>query len=73
VGQLQLLDNKGAGDCHIGMGRGSIDFGPVFEWIGSMKTRPIITLEPHKKEDFAASLEFLEQNNFLDILNGFEI
>jgi sugar phosphate isomerase/epimerase len=64
IGQFHLHDNHGARDNHIGLGEGCIDFKPVFDFIQSMPIPPIITLEPHKKEDFAASLDFLEQCRF---------
>ncbi len=60
VGQLHLHDNHGATDNHIGLGKGCIDFKPVFELIHTLPAPPIITLEPHKKEDFSASLAYLE-------------
>ena len=64
VGQMHLHDNHGTRDNHIGLGQGCIDFNAVFDFINTLKTQPIITLEPHKKEDFAASLSYLEQCNF---------
>jgi sugar phosphate isomerase/epimerase len=60
VGQFHLHDNHGARDNHIGLGEGCIDFKSVFDFIHAMPRPPIITLEPHKKEDFEASLNFLE-------------
>jgi sugar phosphate isomerase/epimerase len=64
IGQFHLHDNHGTRDNHIGLGEGCIDFKTVFDFISSMQPPPIITLEPHKKEDFAASLNFLEQCRF---------
>ena len=63
VGQLHLHDNHGARDNHVGLGQGCIDFSAVFDFINTLKTPPIITLEPHKKEDFTASINFLEQSH----------
>jgi sugar phosphate isomerase/epimerase len=64
VGQFHLHDNHGERDSHFGLGEGCIDFKAVFDFIKSMQIPPIITLEPHKKEDFAASLNYLEQCDF---------
>jgi sugar phosphate isomerase/epimerase len=64
VGQFHLHDNHGARDNHIGLGEGCIDFSPVFNFINAMQPPPILTLEPHKKEDFVASLKFLAQCRF---------
>jgi len=64
VGQFHLHDNHGARDNHVGLGEGCIDFKPVFDFINTLSPPPILTLEPHKKEDFAASLSYLEQCDF---------
>jgi sugar phosphate isomerase/epimerase len=64
IGQFHLHDNHGARDNHIGLGEGCIDFKSVFDFIQALQPPPILTLEPHKKEDFAASLSFLEQRKF---------
>ena len=67
IGQFHLHDNCGDHDSHLGMGKGNIDFRPVFEFINARSTKPVITLEPHQKEDFLASLVFLEQTDFLSL------
>jgi len=68
IGQLHLHDNHGDHDSHLGMGQGSIDFDPLFEYIKHMTEKPVITLEPHEQEDFIASLAFLEQSDFLSLM-----
>lgn len=65
IGQLHLHDNFGDHDSHLGMGKGSIDFAILFEYIRHMTPKPVITLEPHEKEDFMASLSYLEHSDFL--------
>lgn len=65
IGQLHLHDNHGDHDSHLGMGKGSIDFGLLFGYVRHMKKTPIITLEPHQREDFITSLSFLEQSEDL--------
>jgi sugar phosphate isomerase/epimerase len=69
IGQLHLHDNNGDHDSHLGMGKGTINFGILFEAIRLMKTKPVITIEPHEKEDFIASLNYLEQSNFLSLFS----
>ncbi len=68
IGQLHLHDNHGNHDSHLGMGKGSIHFGPLFEYIKRMTKKPVVTLEPHEKEDFIASLAYLEQSDFLSLM-----
>ena len=61
IGQFHLHDNDGTFDQHLGIGNGSIDFAPVWHYIRSKKENPpVITLEPHEKEDLLNSLEYLE-------------
>jgi len=68
IGQLHLHDNHGDHDSHLGMGEGGINFDLLFEHIKHMTEKPVITLEPHEKEDFIASLAYLEQSNFLSLM-----
>jgi len=69
IGQFHLHDNDRTFDQHLGMGSGSIDFEPVWRHIRSKKeTPPVITLEPHEKEDLLDSLEYLEP--YADLLAG---
>ncbi len=67
IGQLHLHDNLGDNDSHLGMGKGSINFELLFEYIKHMTKKPVVTLEPHEREDFFASLDYLEQSDFLSI------
>ncbi|MBC2714827.1 MAG: sugar phosphate isomerase/epimerase [Desulfobacteraceae bacterium] len=69
IGQLHLHDNYGDHDSHLGMGKGSINFDPLFEYIKRMTKKPVVTLEPHEQEDFIASLAFLEQSDFLSLFS----
>ena len=69
IGQFHLHDNDRTFDQHLGMGSGSIDFEPVWRHIESKKENPpVITLEPHEKEDLLNSLEYLEP--YADLLSG---
>jgi len=65
IGQFHLHDNCGDHDAHLGLGKGSINFDLLFAYFKCMSPKPVITLEPHEKEDFMASLAFLEQVDFL--------
>ena len=69
IGQFHLHDNDRSFDQHLGMGTGSIDFDPVWRYIQSRKQNPpVVTLEPHEKEDLLNSLAYLE--SYADILSG---
>lgn len=62
IGQFHLHDNHGVDDDHLGLGLGSINFTPVFDFIQSRKDKPlIITLEPHDETQLMPSLEYLEK------------
>jgi hypothetical protein len=50
-------------DSHLAMGRGSVAFRDLFDYLRKNETRrPLITLEPHVDKDLWPSLEFLEKN-----------
>jgi len=60
LGQVHLHDNYGRRDDHLAMGKGNIDFKAFFQHLKSVKKEPpLITLEPHREEDFWPSLEYL--------------
>ncbi len=64
IGHLHLHDNFGDHDSHLGMGKGSIHFPPLFDFIKNMPRPPVFTIEPHESSDFQSSLEYLEQHHF---------
>ncbi len=58
--QLHLHDNCGAGDEHLALGKGVIDFRTLLKRVGSLKQEPLlVTLEPHREADLRPSLEAL--------------
>ena len=60
LGQLHLHDNFGNSDAHLALGKGSIDFSKIFNYLKkTADTRPIITLEPHRETELWSSLEYL--------------
>jgi len=61
LGQVHLHDNQGARDDHLAVGSGGIDFDKLFNRLARMGRRPLITLEPHREEDLAPSLAYLER------------
>jgi len=62
LGQMHLHDNCGGGDDHLALGRGSIDFDPLFEYLDSRSEElPILTLEPHQEADLQPSLDYLSR------------
>ena len=67
IGQLHLHDNHGDCDSHLGMGNGKINFDPMFRFLKKLPMQPVVTLEPHNREDLAASLAYLEQSDFLSL------
>ncbi|MFP3983210.1 MAG: sugar phosphate isomerase/epimerase family protein [Desulfurivibrionaceae bacterium] len=56
LGQIHLHDNHGLRDDHLPMGKGKFDFEGFFTWLKNSEASPIITLEPHKREDLEESL-----------------
>lgn len=64
IGQIHLHDNNGQSDEHMGMGRGNIDFAPLFDRLRSLPKMPVITLEPHNQDALVTSVSFLEKLDF---------
>ena len=61
IDQVHLHDNHGIRDEHLALGKGRVDFQMLFRYLKDTKTeQPIITIEPHREEDFLPSLEYLE-------------
>ncbi len=65
IGHVHLHDNNADFDAHLPMGAGSIDYKPVFDFLTTCQSTPIITLEPHRREDFRASIRYLDEHNIL--------
>lgn len=62
IGQVHLHDNHGLRDEHLGLGMGTIDFHPLFDYLKNRKEPfPVITLEPHTENGVRPSLAFLEK------------
>ncbi len=55
-------DNKGAGDDHLPMGEGIIDWGKARRDIIKLGTGFSVTLEPHSKADMIKSLKYYKEN-----------
>ncbi len=60
IEELHLHDNHGIFDDHLVMGRGSIDFDPLFQYIKDHEIQPIYTLEQHREEDIEPNLRALQ-------------
>ena len=58
-GKVHLHDNDSTHDFHLPVGKGTIDFGFLFEFLEERNKRPILTLEPHKKEHLLETLQGL--------------
>ena len=62
IGQLHLHDNGGEKDDHLALGRGLIDFRPLFASLQARRSRPpVVTLEVHRLDDIWESLDYLER------------
>ncbi len=61
IEELHLHDNHGILDEHLVMGRGTIDFDPLFEYIRDHDKHPIFTLEQHREEDIEPNLRALQE------------
>lgn len=60
IGELHLHDNRGERDEHLPLGAGRIDFAPLFDYLRAAGSAPpLVTLEVHRMEDLAPSLEAL--------------
>ncbi len=62
VKEVHLHDNDGTWDDHLAIGAGNIDFEPLFEYMEANRLRPVITLEPHKKEWVWKTFEALSRS-----------
>ena len=61
IGELHLHDNHGTWDEHLAPGKGSVEFGLLFERLPSLLDEPpVITLEPHCEEALWEALAFLK-------------
>lgn len=61
--QFHLHDNNGQEDEHLALGRGTIDFKPIFEYLKTLKKDPpVVTIEPHSKDDLWPCFKYLESN-----------
>jgi sugar phosphate isomerase/epimerase len=59
--QVHLHDNHGDQDAHLALGQGGIDFVALMNRLERLHpVPPVITLEPHREEDLAPSLAYLQ-------------
>lgn len=66
LGQLHLHDNDGNKDSHIAVGEGIFDFQSLFAHLRQRKLSPLITLEPHSREDLRLCLENIWKMKLFD-------
>lgn len=64
IGQLHLHDNDGSSDQHRGLGSGAIDIAPLADLFAPDRIPPVITLEPHEKDDLLTSLKYLSDSKW---------
>ncbi len=65
LGQLHLHDNSGETDQHLAPGLGTFDFTGLFHFLQANNSHPLITLEPHSREDLWQALEYLQKSEIL--------
>ncbi len=63
LGQVHLHDNDGTGDDHIAIGQGQFEFEDFFTHLRKNNLSPLITLEPHSKDDLWGSLNAIRSMN----------
>ncbi len=61
LGQLHLHDNDGKGDNHVALGQGIFNFQELFTYLNENQSNPLLTLEPHTREDLWQSLAFIRE------------
>jgi sugar phosphate isomerase/epimerase len=59
--ELHLHDNRGAGDEHLPVGWGAVDWGVIVQGLAQMVDLPVITLEPHREPHLWGSLRGMER------------
>jgi len=57
--EIHVHDNDGSRDAHLPVGRGSIDFALLFDFLKARNLTPLLTLEPHLEEHLPESLSGL--------------
>jgi len=62
LGQLHLHDNNGQGDNHLALGLGTFNFQSLFTSLNKGPL-PLLTLEPHSKEDLSQSLDYIRKTS----------
>jgi len=70
IGQIHLHDNRGSVDEHLPVGEGTFPFQRFFGLLQQKGVRPIVTLEPHTREDLWRTLENIRQMGLLDEVNS---
>ena len=65
LGQLHIHDNTGEKDLHLAPGQGNFDFPGLFDFLRQHDRHPIITLEPHSREDLWQALDYFERTGLL--------
>lgn len=55
--EIHLHDNDGTQDAHLPVGRGTIDFEVLFDFLVRKGETPVLTLEPHTEEHLTESLD----------------
>jgi sugar phosphate isomerase/epimerase len=60
IGLMHVHDNRGQRDDHLPVGEGTINYRGVLLSVLDAGARPILTVEPHRKEHFARSVAGLK-------------
>jgi sugar phosphate isomerase/epimerase len=65
LGQLHIHDNTGDRDLHLAPGQGNFDFPGLFDFLRQNDCHPVITLEPHSREDLWQAIDYFERTGLL--------
>jgi sugar phosphate isomerase/epimerase len=65
LGQLHLHDNNGESDQHLAPGRGLFNFPELFAFLRANDLHPIVTFEPHSRDDLWQTFAYLEETGLL--------
>lgn len=60
IRHIHLHDNDGDRDAHLALGQGKMDWEHIITRINELSPRPTMTLEPHNRKDFEASMDYFK-------------
>lgn len=61
LSHIHIHDNLGVRDEHLAIGRGNFDFAGLLNYLKNVKTKPLITFEPHNTEEIESTITSFNQ------------